>query len=57
MVAAKGSLHSLPIQKLETRNRSEVKIRQDFEIRAGTANKKHLNCSSNPCLPPEVLVL
>lgn len=45
------------LQKLEVRNRSEVKIRQDFEIRAGTTNKKRLNCSNKARLPQEVPAL
>lgn len=43
------------MQKLEVRNRSEVKVRQDFEVRAGPTNQKHLSCSDNACLPQEVL--
>lgn len=27
--------------------RSEVKVRQDYETRAGITNQKHLNCSNN----------
>lgn len=42
--SAKGTAVVCCMQKLEIRNRSEVKIRQDFVIRACTINQKHLTC-------------